>query len=496
MFAIFSFSFGFLIAVIISTITFVLLFKRRRQDLEKRTRVLTALRRMDEVMMSTLGLNNVAQLVTDAVVVEMKIDMGVLGLVDKKKDVLRRVAMSNTQSGKQARQLLPMPYNQVDIPLNWNANYTIKAVNTGQIQVTNSLFSVLSPTIDEATCNKIQIESGLKTFLVYPLSVRGEVQGMMILSFKKELPQITAYEKDAYKKLVDTMGIALDSALLYENLKATTQQLKYANTRLKELDKLKDDFVSIASHELRTPMTAIRSYSWMALNRSDVPLSEKLKKYIGRTLISTERLINLVNDMLNISRIESGRVEITPQPFDLALLVTDVLAEVDVKAKEKGLHMQHTNANIPRAFADPDKVHQVLLNLVGNAIKFTPENGLITISFFSDGLTVEASVKDSGVGITKEDQSKLFTKFGRLDNSYVAAATSGGTGLGLYICKNLIELMGGKIWASSEGPGKGTVFTFSLPVANSKTVSEAAKYTNRVEGGAKMLEPVTVQSVT
>lgn len=487
-----AFFYGFFAAIFIFSVVFLFLYRKNQKSLEERNNVLTALRRMDEVMMSAVGLNNVAQLVTDAVVSEMQIDMGVLGLIDEEKGVLKRVAMSNTPTGLKAKQLLPIPYEQVGIPLNFDSNFTIKAIKTNQVQVTNSLFSVLAPAIDEPTCQKIQLESGLKTFIIYPVSVRGQVRGMMIMSFRKELAKITAYEKEETKKLIDTMGIALDNAFLYENLKITTGQLSQANIKLQQLDQLKDDFVSIASHELRTPMTAIRSYSWMALHRSDIPLSDKMKRYLERTLLSTERLIDLVNDMLNISRIESGRIEISPKSFQIEQLVTEVFGEVGVKAHEKKINLTQALYKMPVVFADPNKVHQVLLNLIGNALKFTNEDGHVTVEYFTDGQMLEVSIKDDGVGISRDDQSRLFAKFGRLDNSYVAAATSGGTGLGLYICKSLIQLMKGRIWATSEGPGTGSTFTFSLPIANQQVLQNASQYTHKAEGETKELEPVAI----
>ncbi|MCL4366175.1 ATP-binding protein, partial [Patescibacteria group bacterium] len=147
---------------------------------------------------------------------------------------------------------------------------------------------------------------------------------------------------------------------------------------------------------------------------------------------------------------------------------------------------------IPAVFADKDKVHQVLLNLIGNSMKFTHVGGTISVRFFTDGRVLETSIQDNGVGISKDDQSRLFEKFSRLDNSYVAAASSGGTGLGLYISKNLVQLMHGKIWVSSEGLEKGANFTFSLPVANKEVLDQAAKYTHEVSDGAKLLEPVAI----
>lgn len=254
-------------------------------------------------------------------------------------------------------------------------------------------------------------------------------------------------------------------ALTVENSKVN-RQLSEANQKLKDLDKVKDEFVSITSHELRTPMTAIRSYAWMALHRSDTPLSKTMEKYLVRVLISTERMINLVNDMLNISRIESGRVEISLEPVDMISLCRDIVDEVYYsKSTAKDIQITLLEESLPKVSADPEKLRQVLINVVGNAVKFSPHGGKVTIGFFADGKTVETYVKDQGPGISKVDLGRLFQKFGRLDNTYTDAATVPGSGLGLFISKSLIELMRGKIWASSEGLGKGTTFTISLPVA-------------------------------
>lgn len=272
-----------------------------------------------------------------------------------------------------------------------------------------------------------------------------------------------------------------------------TRDLEDANRRLKELDQIKDDFVSIASHELRTPMTAIRSYAWMALHKADMPLSKTMEKYVARILISTERLINLVNDMLNVSRIESGRIEINPEPIDLPSLIKDIVDEVYYsKSEEKNIQFVVLPKPVPKVLADPEKLRQVFLNLVGNSLKFTPDGGKITFDFFTDGKTVEISVSDTGVGIPEEDTSKLFHKFGRLDNSYTAAATSGGTGLGLYISKNLVELMHGKIWVKSEGINKGATFVVSLPVVTPDTLRDIENYRVKPKGEVKGLEPVAI----
>lgn len=332
----------------------------------------------------------------------------------------------------------------------------------------------------------------IKSLLMLPIQHRVQLSGVLVLASSKKADQINREEIEFGEIITRLIDLSFRLQDTESSLIKITQQVYEMNAKLHQLDKLKDDFVSIASHELRTPMTAVRSYAWMALNRSDVPLSEKLKKYLSRTLISTERLINLVNDMLNISRIEAGRVEINPQAFNIAELATDVLSEITPKASEKNISLHLLDSKPPLVFADSDKVHQVLLNLLGNSLKFTPNGGSITVSFFADGKDVDISVKDNGVGITREDLAMLFKKFSKLDNSYVAMATSGGTGLGLYISKSLVELMHGRIWASSDGVGKGSTFTFTLPMATELVLNQAEKYAVRVAGEAKPLEPVAI----
>lgn len=334
----------------------------------------------------------------------------------------------------------------------------------------------------------------IKTLVLSPVMRANNLIGVLTLGTQREANSLSEEEKELVMIITNLLNFAFKIHDTEVTLSQVTEEIYKMNSKLHELDKLKDDFVSIASHELRTPMTAIRSYAWMALNRSDIPLTDKLKKYLERTLISTERLINLVNDMLNVSRIESGRIEITPRVFDMQNLVGEVLVEIDAKAKEKNLQIQHINSQMPKVFADPNKAHQVLLNLLGNALKFTPENGKIIISYFSDGKNLQVSISDNGVGISASDIPRLFRKFSRLDNSYIAASSTGGTGLGLFICKSLIELMKGKVWVSSEGENKGAAFFFTLPVATQEVLNQAEKYHFKPEGNAKLLEPVAIQS--
>lgn len=484
---------------LISAVAFIIWQRVKfKKEIESTKKTLLASKRIYQIILEDLDFDRVVQKIADTIPNELQFGTGVVAILDER-SVIKRVGASKTKEAQQAIQALSVPFDKIEISVNDPNNLMARALREHKMQITTDVYDVLGPVLSREEAAKIQQIMGTKTTLVYPIYLKDRPIGVFLASTKKTREQLSQYELYIIDDFVNLVGLILQNSKLFTSLKETKENLSRVNlevsqmnNKLQELDKLKDDFVSIASHELRTPMTAIRSYSWMALNRSDMPLTPKLKKYLERTLISTERLINLVNDMLNISRIESGRVNIIPTAFDVKTLVSDVLSEVEAKAKEKNIRLQTTNINLPQAFADPDKVHQVLLNLVGNALKFTPENGVIAISYFSDGQMINVTVKDSGVGISREDMARLFTKFGRLDNSYVAAATSGGTGLGLYICKNLIEMMKGKIWATSEGFSKGTAFTFSLPVATQSVLTHANQFTQKVSGEAKMLEPVTI----
>ena len=483
----------FILGVVLGYFIFKILNRNITKSLDTRNQVLTALRKLDEIMMASLGLEDVAQRVTDAVAFELGFEIGVLALIDERTQSLKRVAMSRTPVGLETQKFLPIPYRQVAIPLTHKENLLVQSLDEGKMKITHDMFEIFKPTLDKYTSLRIQQTIGIKTSLVYPLSVRGKKIGVMIFSIRREERELSVYQLDMIEKLVDAMGIALDNARVYQELRDTTKQLAEANNKLRELDRLKDEFVSLASHELRTPLTAIYSYLYMVIYKSKDKLPDKTGRYLTRAYLSAGRLISLVNDMLNVSRIESGRIEINTKSFNIANLVKEVVEEVKPKATESGINLLVIDNNPPQVFADLDKIHQVLLNLIGNALKFTRPSGTVTVSFFSDGKVVETIIKDNGVGISRAEQGKLFQKFSRLDSSYLAMGTNGGTGLGLYISKRLVELMLGRLWANSEGVNKGSTFTFSLPIATQEMVTKAEHFTiTPRDGQAKGLEPVAL----
>lgn len=328
---------------------------------------------------------------------------------------------------------------------------------------------------DEEEDEKIkQLMRDLNVVVTVPLHEDDHDEGLLVLGEKKSGEIYSQQDIEVLEIFGPEVSVALHNAEAYdeiskfnitlkEEVERATKDLKAANTRLKAVDKLKNEFVSVASHELRTPMTAIKSYLWMALNEKKDKLNEKQEYYVQRGYNSVDRLIRLVNDMLNISRIESGRITIELQSVDLIKLTQEVVDEVMPRAKEVGVSVTiEKQSSLPKVLADPDKIKEVLFNLIGNSLKFTPKDGSIKVSYSEKDGIVETKIVDTGSGIAPEDVDKLFQKFGLLPGSYITNQTAMGTGLGLYICRAIIDLHHGEIKAASEGRGKGAAFTFTL----------------------------------
>ena len=250
---------------------------------------------------------------------------------------------------------------------------------------------------------------------------------------------------------------------------------------LRRLQELKDEFVFVAAHELRTPVTAIKGYVSLALSSSGVPLSEDVKKFLGEVKNASERLNQLVNDLLEIARSEAGRLEIQGKEMEITEQIKSVINELAPLAKEKSIAVIYDPGTLPKAFADPMRFKEVMINLVGNAVKYTipstelgtgGSGGTVTITHEMQDNAIVTHVKDTGMGISKEAQSKLFEKFYRVKTEQTQNIT--GTGLGLFIVKQIIEKMGGKIWVESE-EGKGSTFSFSVGVFGAQAQKEQGK---------------------
>lgn len=233
---------------------------------------------------------------------------------------------------------------------------------------------------------------------------------------------------------------------------------------LKENRKLRDEFVFISAHELRTPVTAIKGYLSMILDKTFGEVPQAVKENLEIVNASNERLVQLVNDLLEVARSEAGKMKINMEATPIGENVTTVLNELKSLSDKKGIKVSYNEPELSKlpVMADPYKLKEVLTNLIGNAIKYTLGNGDIQITHEKKENNLIIHIKDHGMGMTPEDVSKLFAKFYRVQNDNTAAIE--GTGLGLFICKEIVERMKGKIWVESE-VGKGSTFSFSLALS-------------------------------
>jgi len=273
-----------------------------------------------------------------------------------------------------------------------------------------------------------------------------------VMGILDEASRIRAYSKELERKSLE--------------LEAATTELREANTRLQELDQLKDDFMSSVTHELRTPLTSIRAFSEMLLDDPRMALDDR-KRFLGIIVSETERLTRLVNQVLDLARIESGRGEWTTGEVDLAELIRQSIETTGQLFRDQGTEVETV---IPegdfRVWADRDRLLQVMLNLLSNAVKFVPAgSGKITITLTRDQQDYQVSVADNGPGITAGQQEIIFEKFQRGDSDGVANPM--GTGLGLPISRQIIEHFGGRLWVESH-PGKGAIFSFRMPKGSNR----------------------------
>lgn len=310
-----------------------------------------------------------------------------------------------------------------------------------------------------------------------PLREREKIIGFMLLGKKQSDEIYTQEELAVLQTFSRQLSLALQNSRLFAQVQdfnkklqkevtVATRDLRIAYERLKELDQIKDEFISIASHELRTPMTAIKGYLWMLKTGRGGKLSKIQDNYVKEAYDGSERMIGLISDMLDVSRIEQKRLKLEFVPVVVGDLVDDVFSELAITASAKKISFVSDIAddNQLSVLADKDKLREIFINLLGNAVKFTTKGNVSVSLKNKKGKFVEICVADTGVGIPEADHNKLFKKFGRLDSSYTKAAEAGGTGLGLYITKSLVEAHGGQIWFKSRS-GKGSRFYFTLPKA-------------------------------
>ena len=410
-------------------------------------------------------------------------------LADPKGEWLQAVASLGTEE----------PLEAIRVPIGPEGGGLAQAYLTQQMIVWDGETPVskglrLQPPYDRISALRSQV------FANVPLVVQGRAIGVLGADRKHSRRPLSPSTLDLLQLFATQAALAIEHARLYEEwrlsaveleakVKDRTQALQEAMREAEEASRHKSEFLANMSHELRTPLNSILGFSELLQTQTFGPLTEKQARYVSNIHTSGRHLLALITDLLDLSKVEAGKIELYPEPVHLRVAIEAALTDIQPQAERKGLALElHVNAALPPLTADLLRFKQILYNLLSNAVKFTPDGGRIavnarhvhsspftvdsertsvsepsTVSREQPSEFVEISVADTGIGIKPEDLSMLFQPFTQLEPTFVKRYQ--GAGLGLALTKRLIELHGGTLWAESAGEGRGSTFRVLLPLA-------------------------------
>jgi len=393
-------------------------------------------------VVSTLDLETVLTTIVSRAVELSGLDGGIVSEYEEATEEFVQRAASQTQPGL-ASTLRGMRYQRGEGAI-------------GRTAITRQPVQVPDITVPGAYDSRVRanlIESGVRAVLAVPMIHQERLVGC--LGVTRNQPGAFPPETiDLLRTFATQSALAIQNARLFREIEEKSRQLEVASQH-------KSEFLANMSHELRTPLNAIIGFSEVLTDRMFGDLNEKQEEYLKDIYASGTHLLSLINDILDLSKIEAGRMELELTDFDLPTALDNALMLVRERAQRRSLTLhKDVDAGVGQIQADERKIRQVVLNLLSNAIKFTPDGGRIELAAVpKDGL-VEVSVSDTGIGIAPEDQEKVFEEFRQVGTAEKKAE---GTGLGLTLCRKFIELHGGKIWVKSQ-VGVGSTFTFTIPV--------------------------------
>jgi signal transduction histidine kinase len=367
-------------------------------------------------------------------------------------------------------KLIGQPLSAIWGDFRHDASRSVKAIKQKEAQIGTVLSEFLSPALEPAVCDKIQKILKIKTIIAVPIYAEEEVVGAIDFVLDREPDTLKETDLSMMKALCNQAGIVYRNIQLYRQLEVSNQELADANKHLQQLDQAKSEFVSIASHQLRTPMAGIMGYLSMILQNDFGKINKEQTGVIEKIFNASQRMIQLINLFLDVSKIESGKFVLEKRPLQLEEVISRAVDVLKKSAAEKGLKLDYLKPKnpLPRIMAD-DKIFDVVSNLIDNSIKYT-EKGTITVKAEGDDHSIKVTVRDTGRGIDPEEARGLFAKFVR--GSGMAQINPDGSGLGLYVARRITEAHGGKIWVESKGVGKGSTFSFTLPVEAVGTIKK------------------------
>ncbi|OIO33247.1 MAG: hypothetical protein AUJ70_03585 [Candidatus Omnitrophica bacterium CG1_02_40_15] len=312
----------------------------------------------------------------------------------------------------------------------------------------------------------------IESFITAPIAVKDESVGFILMGNTSVYDKVVEGDSELLSILSSQIGTAIENTKLYTELFGShkelerrvaerTHELEKLNEELKKLNKMKSDFISSVSHELRTPLTSIKGYASILMTGKLGDVLPAQKERLEKIDKHSNSLVHLINNLLDIARIESGKVQMEMKDVSIKEMLDSIVDIITPQVKEKNISLKiNSKIKFDRIKVDPSQIERVFLNLLSNAVKFTPEKGMVIIEMEEKNDDIQFSIEDTGIGIPPQDIPKVFQEFFRADNALDQKIK--GSGLGLSLVKKIIEAHKGKIWFDSE-LGKGTRFTFTLP---------------------------------
>ncbi len=438
--------------------------RRSEEQIQRQVKRLNALRTIDVAMLSSFDLRVVLDVVLQQIPLQVGIDASAIWLVNLHLRTMELAASRGFRSD-----------HIKHIQLKSNEAYT------GRAAVEQRTIHVIEGGKELSRFPHLSKE-GFVEYYGIPLIVKGEVKGVLEVYHRTPL-SLNAEQLDFLETLAGLSAIATENSQLFHNLQRAnfeleqrvaerTAELNRTNFELERANRAKDEFLATMSHELRTPLNSILGLSETLLEQRRDPLSERQQKSLQIIETSGRHLLELINDVLDLSKIDAGKLDYYPQVIEVDALCRSSMAFVKEQATRKSIDLRYEEDQaVSEIFADPRRLKQILINLLTNAVKFTPDGGYVILKVQADADQdrIQFSIMDNGIGIAGEDLKKLFQPFVQVDSSLTREFE--GTGLGLALVQKLADLHGGSVQAESE-PGNGSRFTVSIPWRNDIVTQE------------------------
>lgn len=441
---------------------------KRNAELAVRNKTLALLRKLDEMALSAIGLDAMAREIVAAIAVEFGYAIVSVAMVDEESKALNWLALASAEPelaavlGGFAPRAVKAPASNALASVHILTGTQREPVFLPEMQgvFPNELTKRLGENNSGIIAKKIQ------SSVIYPLFFEQKALGVLTISAGRDLHELTRYEHESIAGIVSLASLALYKAKISEDLQRATQRLSEANQHLRELMKIKTEFLQIASHQLRTPLTSLRGLLEMQAEGGFDKLPDEERRGMQKDMLSAaNNLNNIVNDLLDVMELEGGKLNFRLEQVDVVKLLQEAADTLKPVYGKKGLSLTFNKPGaLPKAEADSSYLRQAFLNIINNAEKYTEKGGLV-ITPRLKAERVEIEFKDTGIGITPDELSKLFGKFVRGKRS--ALVHTDGSGLGLFIVKKIVEEHGGSVTLESKGVGKGTCVRVTLPLRQS-----------------------------